>query len=52
MIWMSLDRDPNARGMTQRWEQMMLPVIDAMQMEMDKRKLSSELHMVVRLPHA
>lgn len=48
-IWMSMAADPKTARAGARFREMWLPILDAMQLEMDKRKLSSEIHMVVRL---
>lgn len=50
MVWMTLSRSAEAAAMVKRWEETMLPVVDAMQLAIDKQHLSSEVHMLVRLP--
>jgi len=50
MIWMTMSRNPELAGMVGKWEEMMLPVVDEMQLAVDKKKLSSEVHFLVRLP--
>jgi len=49
MIAMSLIVSPDSKNMVSAWEETFLPVVDQMQLELDKRHQSSELHFVARL---
>lgn len=49
MIWMQISSDPDSKGAEAMWEEMLLPVIDDMQLALDKAKIPSEVHMVVKL---
>ena len=43
-----LEKQPETEKMTQVWSDMFSPIIDALQLEMDKKHLSSEVHMLFK----
>ena len=45
-----LSQDAGTAGMVDQWQSMMLPLLDAMQLEADRRHLSSEVHMLLEKP--
>ena len=47
-IKVRLEKQTETRSMTTIWSEMFLPIIDALQLEMDKKNLSSEVHMLFK----
>ena len=47
-VTVELQRTPETEGLTDMWRETIAPLIDDMQMLLDKRKLSSEVHMLLR----
>jgi hypothetical protein len=49
MVQVTMGKSENTSGMTDRWAQMIGPALDGMQLEIDKRHLSSEVHQLWRI---
>ena len=49
-IYVSIQSDPNVAEMSNLWKSMFQPVIDELQLVLDKKHLSSEVHVLYRLP--
>ena len=47
-IAVSLKKQKSSEKLMELWRQYFIPIIDAMQLEIDKKHLSSEVHMVLR----
>lgn len=47
-VSVELGRDQKTSALVQRWSDMMVPLIDQMQISIDKAKISSEVHMMLR----
>ena len=43
-----LEKNQNTKAMTERWGKTLLPILDDMQMQMDQKNLSSEVHLVLK----
>ncbi len=48
-VGVSLRQVPETQSMCERWWEIMKPAIDEMQLALDRRRLSSEVHMLVKL---
>jgi hypothetical protein len=49
MVQVSMEKSTDTKGMTENWVGAFGPVIDALQLELDKRHLSSEVHQLWRI---
>lgn len=49
MVTVRLAQSPDTVGMVDRWHQMMGPTLDGLQLEVDKRHLSSEVHTLLAI---
>ena len=47
-VVVQIGKQPETEKMTQVWSDMFSPIIDALQLEMDKKHLSSEVHMLFK----
>lgn len=50
-IMLALEKTRSSKRLTEKWRQDFISVIDAVQLEMDKRHLSSEVHMLLKKPN-
>lgn len=49
MVTVRLAQSPDTVGMVERWQRMMAPILDGLQLELDKRRLSSEVHTLLAI---
>ena len=49
MVAVRLAQSPDTVGMVDKWHQMMGPTLDGLQLEVDKRHLSSEVHTLLAI---
>lgn len=51
MVTVCLAQSPDTIKMVDRWQEMMAPILDGLQLEVDRRRLSSEVHMLLAIDH-
>jgi len=49
MVHVCLSQSPDTEGMRERWHDMFEPCVDAMQLAIDERHLSSEVHLLLKI---